>query len=92
MIAAMTSINHLLRVARAYGAAEGIAPSTVSWRVFGDTKKLGALETGSDIQIGRWERAMQWFSDNWPAGTEWPAGIARPMPQPDQATPESKAS
>ena len=88
----MTSINDLLRVARAYGDAERIASSTVSWRVFGDTKKLAALEAGSDIQLGRWGRAMQWFSDNWPAGGDWPAGVARPAPQQDSATAQSKAS
>lgn len=74
----MDAIQRLLTLARAYGDAEQIGLSTVSWRVFGDTKKLAALEDGADIQIGRYEKAMQWFSDNWPEKTRWPKGIDRP--------------
>lgn len=37
------------------------------------------LADGSaDITTGTFERAMQWFSDHWPEGMEWPDGIARP--------------
>lgn len=74
----MSGIDQLLSVARAYGAATGLEPSTVSWRVFGDGKKLGAIEAGADIQVRRYERAIQWFSDNWPEGTAWPEGVDRP--------------
>jgi hypothetical protein len=74
----MSGIDQLLTLARAYGAAMGLEPSTVSWRVFGDTKKLAAIESGADIQVRRYERAVQWFSDNWPDGADWPAGVERP--------------
>jgi hypothetical protein len=76
----MSGIDQLLAVARAYAEAEGIEMQTVSWRAFGDGKKLGAIEDGSDIQVRRFERTMQWFSDNWPAGTKWPKEAARPAP------------
>lgn len=69
----------MLAVAHAYGAATGLELSQVSWRALGDTKKLGALEQGADIQVGRYERVMQWFSDHWPADAEWPDGVARPQ-------------
>lgn len=75
---AMTGIEQLLTVARAYGTAEGIELSTVSWRVMGDTKKLPALEEGKDIQVKRLEGAMSWFSRNWPANAAWPTGVDRP--------------
>lgn len=74
----MTGIDQLLGLAREYARAEGIELSTVSWRVFGDTKKLGAMETGSDIQVRRHEKAMAWFSENWPGSAEWPADVPRP--------------
>ncbi|MCO5129766.1 MAG: hypothetical protein M9932_04285 [Xanthobacteraceae bacterium] len=76
----MNSIEQLLSVARAYAGAEGIDLSTVSWRALGDTKRLPAIEQGRDIQVRRFERTMQWFSDNWPESAEWPAGISRPLP------------
>lgn len=81
----MDAIQRLLTVARAYMAHENLAPVTLSWRVFGDTKKLAALESGADIQTGRHAKAMQWFSDNWPAELPWPEGITRPEPAQRQA-------
>ena len=74
----MTGIEQLLKVAAEYGRAEGIEPSTVSWRVFGDTKKLGAIIAGADIQTRRLERALQWFAGNWPPTAAWPDDVARP--------------
>jgi hypothetical protein len=76
----MSGIDQLLAVARAYGVAEKIELSTVSWRALGDTKKLPALEAGSDIQVKRLEATMQWFSSNWPESAAWPTGVARPVP------------
>ena len=77
----MDSIDSLLKVARAYAAAEGVDLSTASWRALGDTKKLAAMEQGADIQVRRFQRTMVWFSDNWPAEAEWPEGIERPVQQ-----------
>jgi hypothetical protein len=77
----MSGIDRLLILARAYAAAENVEISTVSTRVFDDGKKLAALESGADIQLRRAERALQWFSDRWPAGVEWPEGIERPAAQ-----------
>lgn len=74
----MTGIEQLLTVARAYGAAGDLDLSTVSWRCMGDTKKLGAIERGADIQVRRLERTMRWFSDNWPADLTWPGDVPRP--------------
>ncbi|MBI5111329.1 MAG: hypothetical protein HZA68_05055 [Rhodovulum sp.] len=74
----MSGIDQLLLLARAYGAAHGIEMSTVSWRVFGDTKKLGAIAAGGDIQVRRFERALRWFAAHWPAETAWPPAVPRP--------------
>lgn len=74
----MSSIEHLLTVARRYAELEGVGLSTVSSRAFDDGKKLPAIESGADIQVRRLERAMQWFSDNWPDAA-WPADVPRPL-------------
>lgn len=76
----MVAIEHLLRLSEAYVEATGVEGKTLSWRVFGDSKKLDALQTGSDIQVRRYEGAMRWFADNWPENGVWPAGV--PMPEP----------
>lgn len=75
----MHAISSLLIVARAYQAATGLDQSTVSWRALGDVRKLSALSEGKDIQVTRFERGMQWFSDNWPEGSDWPEGVNRPV-------------
>jgi hypothetical protein len=46
--------------------------------MFGDTKKIAQLEAGKDIQVTRLEKAIQWLSDNWPEGAEWPREVMRP--------------
>lgn len=46
--------------------------------MFGDNKKLKALEDGADIQVRRLEQAMAWLSEHWPEGAEWPPGVQRP--------------
>jgi hypothetical protein len=76
---AMSGIDQLLVVANAYANAERISLSTVSSRVFDDSKKLPALARGiADIQVKRLESAMQWFADHWPQGARWPKGVRRP--------------
>lgn len=74
----MTGIEELLAVARAYSEIEGVSLTTVSSRAFDDGKKLGAIEAGADIQVRRFDRAMQWFSDNWP-DAPWPSDVPRPF-------------
>ena len=74
----MDGIDSLLKVARAYAAAQQVDLSTVSWRALGDPKKPGAIEAGADIQVRRYEKTMRWFSENWPADAPWPEGVDRP--------------
>ena len=79
----MSGIDELLAVATAYAKAEEIDLNTVSWRALGDSKKLPAIVAGADIQLRRFERTMQWFSDHWPTTAAWPDGVSRPALSPD---------
>ena len=75
----MNEIAHLLAVADAYKAATELPDVTVSYRVFGDSKKLSGLRDGSaDITLGRYNDAFHWFSSKWPENAEWPRTVARP--------------
>lgn len=61
-------INDLIARADEYKMAAGIVDdSTVSYRVFGDTKKLAAMRRGADITTRRFNAAMRWFDQNWPS-------------------------
>ncbi|MDO8912325.1 MAG: hypothetical protein Q8N10_03445 [Phenylobacterium sp.] len=75
----MSAIDQLLELTAEYRRASGIDTKTLSWRVFGDSKKLGAIVDGADIQTKRLERAVQWLSSNWPEGATWPKGVNRPL-------------
>ena len=74
----MTQIPHLLALADEFKRVEQIEDKTLSFRVFGDSKKLSAMRDGADITTGRFNTALQWFSDNWPGSATWPKGVARP--------------
>lgn len=74
----MIQIAHLLSVADAFQQALPVSDTTLSFRVFRDSKKLGALRAGSDITTGRFNDAMAWFSENWPEHAVWPETIPRP--------------
>ena len=64
----MFDVASLIARADAYKAASGVIDdSTVSYRVFGDTKKLAALRNGADLTTRRFNAAMTWFDENWPA-------------------------
>ncbi len=74
----MTMISQLLAVSGAYCRAVGLSEARVSTIVFNRGARLAELRGGSDLATGSWEKAMAWFSANWPAGSPWPEGIERP--------------
>ena len=74
----MLNTDHLTTLADLYGRALTLEEKTVSSRVFQDSKKLGAIRAGSDITVGRYNAALEWFSANWPEGAVWPDGVPRP--------------
>jgi hypothetical protein len=76
---AMSCTDELMAVAQVYADAEGIKLKTVSWRLFQDTAKLAAILRGADLQTRRFEGAMRWLSENWPAHAIWPEGVGRPV-------------
>ena len=74
----MKATDSLLLLARTYGEHLQLELSQVSWRALGDSKKLDAIEGGADLSTRRFERAVQWFADNWPEEAVWPPTLDRP--------------
>ena len=74
----MTGRDHLVTLADAFSQALNLKRTTLSWHLFQDTNKLDAIVNGKDLYLGRYERAMRYFADHWPADLAWPAGIPRP--------------
>ncbi|GJD63779.1 hypothetical protein [Methylobacterium frigidaeris] len=82
----MSGRENILKLASLYGEALRLKRTTVSWRLFQDTNKLDVIEGGRDLLLGRYERAMQFFSDHWPDSVAWPEGILRPPRSPAPAS------
>lgn len=74
-----TLIDQLANTSARFAEAKDISVARVSALVFGNGGKLPAVLYGNaDVTTRSWERAMAWFSGNWPDGVEWPAGVPRP--------------
>lgn len=76
----MNAIDTLLLVAEAYASARSLSESRVSTLAFGEGTRLKHIREGGDMGARRVQRGLQWFSDNWPDGAEWPASVPRPAP------------
>lgn len=74
----MSPIEALLRIVETYCEATSVAEATLSSRVFFDGKRIADIRRGSDMGVRRLEKAMLWFSQNWPEGATWPEDVPRP--------------
>ncbi len=70
--------SQLMIAADGYCALVGLSRSRVSTLIFGDGMRLEGVAGGRDLNTRSFERAMVWFSSNWPEGAEWPEGVERP--------------
>jgi hypothetical protein len=77
----MKATDQLRRLADEYQRVTGVAEATVSTKIFNDGKKLTAIRDGRDLLTGRFEEAVQAFSDKWPEGAVWPRCVRRPAPR-----------
>ena len=75
----MDQIYALLVLIDSYCSATGLSEARVSTLVLGGGARAGQIRHGSDIGARRLDRAIEWFSTNWPAGVAWPEGVARPV-------------
>lgn len=76
----MALTDQLLTVARAYSAKREISLARLATLIFNDGKKFDLIEAGKDLGTKSHDKAMQWFSDRWPADLDWPADVTRPAP------------
>ncbi|WP_246708042.1 hypothetical protein [Bartonella sp. HY038] len=71
--------EQLITVSDLYGKARGIGRMRVSTIVLNQGSKLDAIACGkSDVTTKTFEKAMVFYSQNWPDGVVWPEGILRP--------------
>lgn len=70
---------HLLALADAYLVATGASSATISERAGGDWQFFDKIRDGRlNWRIRTYDRAVEWFSANWPPGIAWPDTVPRP--------------
>jgi hypothetical protein len=79
MASMMDLRTQLITVADVFGRHTGRGRKRVSTIVLNQGNRLDEFASGRLSPTVRvFERAMLWFSANWPAEANWPADIARP--------------
>ncbi|MGO6699237.1 hypothetical protein ACC699_17025 [Rhizobium ruizarguesonis] len=72
--------EQLIAVSDQFAQARGIGRQRVSTIVLNRGSTLDRIAEGkSDVNTGTFEKAMLWFSLNWPEGAVWPQGVPRPV-------------
>jgi hypothetical protein len=77
----MDSRSALLAVAHAYSAATGRSLARVGTVIHDQGAFFKKLEAGHNCTMDTFDKAMRWFSDNWPSNACWPDDIRRPAPR-----------
>lgn len=76
----LPATEQLSIVAQAYAKATGKSLARTSTLIFNGGSRLTAIIEGGDLNTRSFEKAMGWFSENWPEAVDWPIGIQRPQP------------
>lgn len=71
---------NLRSVSDAFLAKSALAMSTVWARAVGDARFLERIDSGKGFTAKTYDRALAWFSANWPSEAGWPSNVARPAP------------
>ena len=70
---------NLITLTNGFAEANGLMVSTVLARASGDARFLERTgSAGKSFTVRVYDNLVQWFSDRWPEGIEWPADIPRP--------------
>ena len=74
----MMMTDHIVSLADAFCRQNSISVATLSNRLFKDARKIDALRNGRDLVTARYQSALVYFDEHWPANVEWPSNIPRP--------------
>ena len=75
----------VVRLCTRYIRARNIQGSTLCLQALSNARAWENLPTGR-VTVRTVDRLVQWLSDHWPEGLEWPADIPRPAPTPTAGT------
>ena len=72
--------DSIIRLLEEYARLKAVTPITASTYCAGAGDFYSRLKRGRDVTTRRAARVVQWLSDHWPDGAEWPADSPRPPP------------
>lgn len=75
-------MNDTLALMRLYAKRRRVELSTLGRLMVSNSTVAERLAQGR-VNIRTVRRIEQWLSDRWPDDLDWPAGIARPAPRPE---------
>ena len=68
----------LVELAQRFADARGVSLWRVGFLAAGDGKFFTRLQAGRSCTLRVAQNVVQYLSDHWPTGLEWPTGILRP--------------
>ena len=72
--------QNLIRCAAAFMAGRDVGLTTLGRLAAGDWRFFDRLsDDGKTFTARKYDEVMRWFSENWPAGAEWPDTVSRPQ-------------
>ncbi len=74
----MIQIADLFLLFDEYCRVAGIPQSTLSSRLYGESKKIALMRAGGGITVERYNHTLKYLDDNWPEGAEWRVNTPRP--------------
>ncbi|WP_425155527.1 hypothetical protein [Candidatus Palauibacter sp.] len=75
----MDTTFNILILSERFAGARGIQLTTLGQKAVGSGDLFNRLNEGR-VTFRTVDRLVQWLSDNWPEGLEWPPHIPRPEP------------
>jgi hypothetical protein len=86
-------LDNLRAVTAIFCEATGKTPKYVAWQATNNNKFWDQIDQGGGWNIRTYDKILQWLSDRWPEGAEWPEGVTRPPQKPvEQASEEGAAA
>ena len=70
---------HLRALIDAFCGISPLSPKTIWGRAVGDARFFQRIEAGHGFSVRTYDKAVQWFSDNWPEDAVWPPEVPRPV-------------
>ena len=68
----------LAKIAAEFARATGRKLGGIWAEAAKDGRFMDRIESGQTFTVKTYDRAVQWFSDNWPENATWPADVKRP--------------